>query len=110
MHIPSDAIIPPEKSTRYLLVPRPWDDKSQFLAQAGFSLDDPARLENAIRQTASRFEAFEDGTNEYGTFYRIEGDLDGPNGRTLQVVLIWLQWKLDGTFHFVTLKPHKVKP
>jgi hypothetical protein len=110
MRIPPDAIIPPEKLTRYLLVPRPWDDKSRFLAQAGFSLRDPTSLENAVRQTAGQFEAFEDGTNDYGTFFRTEGELIGPNGRTLQVVLIWLQWKLDGTFHFVTLKPHKVKP
>jgi hypothetical protein len=110
MHIPPNAIIPPEKLTRYLLVPRPWDDKSRFLAQAGFSLSDPDRLENAIRQTVAQFEAFEDGTNDYGTFFRVEGDLIGPNGCTLQVVLIWLQWRLDGTHHFVTLKPLKVKP
>jgi len=110
MQIPPDAIIPSEKLTRYLLVSRLWDDKSRFLAQAGFSLADPANLENAIRQTVSQSEAFEDGTNDYGTFFRIDGDLVGPNGRTLQVVLVWLQWKLDGTFHFVTLKPRKVKP
>jgi hypothetical protein len=56
----------------------------------------------------SKFEGIEDGMNDYGTFYRIEGDLTGPNGRTLKVVLVWLQWKLDGTFHFITLKPYKV--
>jgi hypothetical protein len=31
MKIPSDAIIPLEKITEYLLVPREWDDKSKFL-------------------------------------------------------------------------------
>ena len=36
MRIPDDAIIPEEKLTRYLLVPHPSDDKSKFLAQAGF--------------------------------------------------------------------------
>lgn len=50
-------------------------------------------------------DAVEDGTNEYGTFFRVEGILEGPAPPPLQVVLIWLQWKLDGTFHFVTLKP-----
>lgn len=105
MRIPNDAVIPAEKITGYLLVPRPWDDKSRFLDQVGFVLDDPSDLEVAIRRTAAEFDAIDDGENEYGTFYRVEGDLAGPNGRTLQVVLIWLQWKLDGTFHFVTLKP-----
>jgi hypothetical protein len=107
MRIPADAIIPREKLTRYLLVPRPWDDKSRFLGQAGFSLTDPDTLDEAIRRVAANFDAVEDGTNYYGTFFRVEGDLDGPNGRTLHVVLIWLQWKLDGTFHFVTLKPRR---
>jgi hypothetical protein len=105
MRIPANAVIPPEKLTHYLLKPRPWDDKSKFLAQAGFSLKDPAALDDAIRRTAASFDAVEDGSNEYGTFFRIEGLMEGPTGDSLQVVLIWLQWKLDGTFHFVTLKP-----
>ena len=105
MRIPAEAVIPPEKLTHYLLQPRPWDDKSKFLAGAGFSLKDPATLEDAIRRTAAFFDAIEDGDNEYGTFFRVEGLLQGPAGRSLQVVLIWLQWTLDGTFHFITLKP-----
>ena len=32
MKIPDDAVIPVEKLRKYLLVPRPWDDKSRFLA------------------------------------------------------------------------------
>ena len=110
MRIPADATIPLEKLTRYLLFPRPWDDKSQFLAQAGFLIDDPAKLEDALRHAAASYDAVEDGSNEYGTFYRVEGELTGPNGRSLLVVLIWLQWKLDGTFHFVTLKPSRRLP
>ena len=91
MRIPSDAIISPEKITRYLLVPRPWDDKSQFLARAGFAADDPDKLEFAIRRLTEKSEATGDGENEYGTFYRIVGELDGPIGVSLSVVVIWLQ-------------------
>src|SRR5208337_119350 len=36
MKIPDDAVIPVEKLTNYLLVARPWGDKSRFLAQAAF--------------------------------------------------------------------------
>ena len=110
MRIPADAIIPDEKLTRYLLLPRPWDDKSQFLAQAGFTLDNPAELESAIRRLAATNDAIDDGENDYGTFFRVTGEFIGPNGGRLQVVLIWLQWKLDGTVHFVTLKPNKNQP
>jgi hypothetical protein len=49
----------------------------------------------------------EDGKNEYGTFYRVEGEIEGVNGRNLAVVTIWIRWELDGSFHFVTLKPQR---
>jgi hypothetical protein len=107
MNIPANAIIPEGKLTDYLLVPRPWDDKSKFLARAGFTIDKSEQLEQAIRKLTTLSEAEPDGSNVYGGFYRVEGDIVGPNGIALSVVLIWLQWKLDGTFHFVTLKPAK---
>lgn len=107
MKIPPDAIIPEEKLTRYLLVPREEDDKSKFLARAGFTQDNSDELLTAIRQLSESAEAVEDGNNQYGDFYRIEGAITGPNGHILDVVLIWLQWYQDGTFHFVTLKPQR---
>lgn len=107
MRIPADAVIPQEKLARYLLVSRPWDDKSKFLAQAGFSSNNADALEDSIRRMVATCDAVEDGTNDYGTFFRVEGDLEGPSGQTLQVVLIWLQWKVDSSFHFVTLKPRR---
>jgi hypothetical protein len=33
-------------------------------------------------------EGIEDGTNEYGTFYRVEGSLTGPGGKSLAAVTI----------------------
>ena len=90
MRIPNDAIIPPEKLTKYLLAPRPWDDKSKFLARAGFSQGNPEILENAIREMAASCEAVEDGSNPYGTFFRVVGLLKGPSGASLRVVQIWL--------------------
>jgi hypothetical protein len=104
--IPSDAIIPEEKLTRYLLLPRVKDDKSKFLAQAGFTLANWRELLAAMRRLTESAEAVEDGNNEYGDFYRLEGELEGPNGH-LVVVMIWLRWHQDGTFHFITLKPRE---
>jgi hypothetical protein len=90
-----------------LLVHREWDDKSQYLARVGFTADCPTELENAIRLLCAETDAVDDGGNDYGNFFRVTGELIGPTGGSLPVVLVWLQWKLDNTFHFVTLKPDK---
>ena len=107
MKIPPDAIIPDDKLTRYLLVPREQDDKSKFLAQVGFTADNPEQLKLAIRQLADRVEALEDRSNEYGIFYRVEGKLISVNDSNLSVITIWLNRKVDGKFQFITLKPKK---
>lgn len=107
MKIPADAIIPEAKLTRYLLVLKAQDDKSKFLAQGGFSQDNPEALLAAIQFLITSAEAVEDGANEFGKFFRAEGNLPGANGQNLAVVTIWLQWQSDGSFHFITLKPKK---
>lgn len=104
MRIPSDATIDEAKFTHYLLVPRPWDDKSGYLRRAGFELKNWPDLRAAIRRLADSVDAAEEGSNEYGTFYRVEGMLEGPDGN-LQVVCIWMKQAIDRTFRFVTLKP-----
>jgi len=109
MKIPPNAVIPMEKLTAYLLTAREWDDKAKFLAQAGFTRENPHLLLAAIRDLAAEAEAVEDRENEYGVFLRVEGELKGPNGRRLAVVTIWLQSRADGRTSFVTLKPRKEK-
>jgi hypothetical protein len=103
--IPEDLIIPEDKITRYLLVQKARNDKSKFLAQAGFTQENPEDLKTAIRIQAVAMEVVEDRTTEYGTFYQVEGDLIGVNGVNLYVVTIWLRRQIDGKFQFVTLKP-----
>ncbi|UKO99397.1 DUF6883 domain-containing protein [Nostoc sp. UHCC 0870] len=107
MKIPPDAIIADEKITRYLLVPREHDDKSKFLALAGFTQDNPELLKAAIRQLADSTEAIQDRDNEYGVFYRVTGELIGLKGRNLAVITVWLQRAVDGKFQLITLKPNK---
>jgi len=98
-----------EKLTRYLLVPREWDDKSKFLAQAGFTRENPHWLLASLRKLAVTAEAEQDRVSEYGEFLRADGELLGPNGRRLEVVTIWLRSRSDGRVRFVTLKPRKEK-
>ncbi|WP_446352256.1 DUF6883 domain-containing protein [Coleofasciculus sp. A1-SPW-01] len=105
--MPDDAIIPDTKLTRYLLVKREQDDKSNFLAQAGFTRDNPDQLKSAIRQLADTVKAVEDRSNEYGTFYRVKGQLMGVNNTNLEVITVWLNRKIDNQFQFITLIPNK---
>ena len=107
MNIPAEAIISDDKLTRYLLVYKARNDKSKFLARAGFTLQNPENLLAAIRSLSEAVEAVEDRTDEYGTFYRVEGELIGVNGVHLSVTTVWLRRKIDGQYQFVTLKPRR---
>lgn len=104
MRVPSDARIDDTKLTGYLLVQRPWDDKSSYLRRAGFAAENWTDLREAIRRLADAVDAVEDASNDYGTFYRVDGTLAGPTG-AVRVVCIWMKRAIDDGFHFVTLKP-----
>jgi hypothetical protein len=105
MKIPPDAVIAPEKLTQYLLVPKEVDDKSKFLAQAGFTLEEPELLEAAIRQLIEQEEAESDRVDEYGTYYLVKGNVAGTEERQLAVVTVWIEDVKLKQFRFVTLKP-----
>ena len=49
MRLPADSVIAEEKLTRYLLVPLAEDDKSGFLARAGYTLVNATVLERDLR-------------------------------------------------------------
>lgn len=103
--LPPDAIIAEKKLTEYLLIALPKDDKSKFLAQAGYTLDHWQRLEQDLRiqiltQSA---ELIED--NLYGKKYLIRARLQGINGVELRTLTIWMV--AGGKTRFVTLVPDK---
>ncbi len=104
MKIPVNATIAREKLTHYLLVPKPKNDKSVFLAQVGFTTTNPDALEKAIRRIIIDGEAIFQRENQYGTFYQVKGNLSGPDGIII-VITIWIFQKSTGAFRFVTLKP-----
>lgn len=106
MRIPEGAVVPREKLTDYLLVPQVKNDKSKFLAQVGFTQENPDVLEAAIRAVIAENDAVQDRVNEYGTFYRVTGSLRGPAG-DLEVVTVWIYGAKDETYRFITLKPDK---
>lgn len=107
MKLPPNAIISIAKMTSYLLRWRPENDKSQFLAQAGYTEKHADQLTTDIRQQLLVLEAeFEEDT-EYGELYRIVGTLAGPNGRVLRVASIWMIENATGETRFITLYPAK---
>jgi len=105
MKLPEDTAIAKTKLHEYLLRHRDEDDKSGFLALAGYTLNNAQRLMHDIRTQLLPLDAeFFDWT-EYGPKYRIRGTLTGPNGHVLRVVSIWMKEDATGETKFVTLFP-----
>lgn len=108
MKLPIDSIIAPAKLTHYLLVFRPVDDKSQFLAQAGYRLENWQQLEADLRSQILSLDAvLSDEPNRFGDVYEIRGDLIGVNGVSLRVITIWMTEYETGQTKFITLYPNK---
>lgn len=98
-----NAVIAEAKLTKYLLTLLPKDDKSQYLASAGYTLENWQQLEQDLRQQILTLEAIPSGMTQYGQKYSITGNLMGPNGKTLQVKTIWIV--SERITRFVTLFP-----
>lgn len=107
MKLPADTIIARRKVAEYLLRHRLEDDKSGFLALAGYTLEHAERLLNDLRTQLLPLDAELFDESEYGPKYRIRGTLRGPNGRPLRVVSIWMKEDATGDTKFVTLRPDK---
>jgi hypothetical protein len=93
------------KGETYLLVPLPKDDKSKFLAQAGYTLENWQQLEQGIRnQILSQPAEFLE-TTRYGRKYCIHDTLQGVNKVEISVLTIWMV--TQDTTRFVTLVPNR---
>ena len=103
VYLDINAVITTEKLTKYLLVKLPKDDKSQYLAQAGYTLENWQQLEQDLKEQILIREAIPKTNTNYGQKYEIIGDLIGPNGKTLKVKTIWIVSK--SSTRFVTLFP-----
>jgi len=105
--LPGDALIAAEKLTRYLLVKRPVGDKSEFLRQAGYTLDNWQRLEQDIREQILPKDAVLIERTVYGELFEIRGIVVGPNGAVLALRTVWMREAATGSTKFVTLYPDK---
>lgn len=102
---PADSEIPARKAVEYLLIRQARGDKSGYLARAGYTTQNAARLIEDIRTQLLPLDAQPVKINEYGQYCQVSGVLRGPNGRELPVRAIWMTEHLSGATVFVTLVP-----
>ncbi|MGK7904982.1 MAG: DUF6883 domain-containing protein [Hormoscilla sp.] len=107
MKLSANTIIAEAKITQYLLKYIPKDDKSLFLARAGYYQENWQQLERDLREQILPLDATLIEQTRYGDKYRIRGTLTGPNGMSLQVITIWMIESELGQTKFITLFPDK---
>ncbi len=107
MKLPSNTLIAHEKLKRYFLVLRKRNDKSQWMSQAGYNLENWHTLEKDLRSQLLSLDATPTENTKYGQMYEIRGNLTGPNGKTLRVYTIWMTESATGVTKLITLYPDK---
>ncbi|CUS38692.1 conserved hypothetical protein [Candidatus Nitrospira nitrosa] len=105
MKLPAETVISVEKLVRYLLVPQLRWDKSSFLRQAGYELNNAVHHLRDLREQILPLDVALLERNQFGQYYEIRGALTGPNGNILSVRTIWMTEHLSGITKFITLIP-----
>lgn len=105
MKLSENALIPTEKLTNYLLARRARNDKSGYLARAGYSSSNWQVLEHDLRRLVQLRDAESAGQNEFGELFIVRGELLGPNNSSLNVKTVWIQLSETSETRFVTLVP-----
>lgn len=64
--------------------------KARFFESLGYSTDSWERLEADIRDLIVAAEARSSEKTDYGAKYEVRGTIIGPNGRSAEVVTVWI--------------------
>jgi hypothetical protein len=107
MRMPSGLVIQDQKITNYLLVYQPKDDKSEYLALAGYTLENWELLKRDILDAVEGAEVAEITPTGWGTRFKVKSEWNGLNGRLLRVITIWQQDEGADIVKFITLYPDK---
>lgn len=107
MKLPADTIIAESKLKFYLLTWRASDDKSAWLAKAGYSLENWQDLERDLRRLILIHDAKPVETTRFGQMYEIKASMDGPNGKNLNIRSYWMREAATGLIKFITMFPDK---
>lgn len=107
MNLPLNAIIADEKIQEYLLFPRKRNDKSKWLAEAGYTMENWRELKKDIQEQLLILEATFVEETSYGRMFEIKGELTGPNLKILSVRSFWISETNSGLTKFVTMYPDR---
>ena len=100
------AVIPEEKLRDYLLAPTHLvgRHKAAFFRALGCTQEDWKALESDLRQFL-REEAQENGNTKYGTNNEIQGQINGPTGRSTLIITAWIVLSGEDFPRFITAYP-----
>ena len=107
MEMSSRLVIQDQKITHYLLIFQEKDDKSQFLANFGYTLQNWEQLKTDILQFVPGSERLSTVDTAWGLRFKVRSQWQGANGRSLAVVTIWQEDRDADVLRFVTLYPDK---
>jgi len=110
MKLPEETVIAQEKLTKYLLVVRKRNDKSNWFANAGYTLENWKVLKNDLREQILSIDATPTENTKYGQTHEIRGKLVGPNGKSLSVRTVWMTERATGETKLITMYPDKRRP
>ena len=85
------------------------NDKSKWLAQAGYSIKNWQILENDLRNQILPLDVKSSEKTQFGQLYEITGSLIGPNGKEIFVKTIWMTEIHTDITKFITMYPYKEK-
>lgn len=107
MTLPANLLIQDQKLTSYLLVYQEKDDKSGYLALAGYTLQNWQLLKRDILSAVASSGVTEAIPSAWGTRFKVKSQWNGLNGQPLKVITIWQQDEGSDVVRFVTLYPDK---
>ncbi|EAZ91696.1 hypothetical protein CY0110_26233 [Crocosphaera chwakensis CCY0110] len=103
----SNLVIEDAKLTRYLLIYQRKDDKSKYLAQYGYTLDNWQVLKLDIIKAVQGQEIDEITQTDWGQRFKVKSQWTGVNGKLIKVITIWQQSEGEDTIKLITLYPDK---
>ncbi len=107
MKLAKNSIISEQTIKGYLLIKRKRNDKSKWLAQAGYSISNWKRLRDDLRNQILPMDAELIDDGEFGKLFMIKGILSGPLDKKLEVCSVWMIEKETGKTKFITVYPDK---
>lgn len=101
------AIIDPHKLRDYILsrVHPVGRFKAAFFGSLGYEIGNWQDLDRALRTAATQADAEPEERTTYGQKYRMRSTLEGPGGRSADIVSVWIILHHETTPRLVTVMP-----